>query len=101
MRRYLVRNGLPEERILIEDQSATTEENFRFSRQRYPELEHIIYVTNEYHCYRAGLYAQAAGYEHPHPLHTDTSFWSLIPSLCREIPSIVKLAVRMSLGKGT
>lgn len=37
MAQYLMQNGIDKERILLEDQSKTTEENLRFSRKFLPE----------------------------------------------------------------
>lgn len=94
MKRYLVRRGVAPERIITEVKSTTTEENFAFSRALVPDAEKIIYITSDYHCFRAGLYAQLAGYKEPHQLGSPTRFWSLLPSLAREIPSVAKLVAR-------
>lgn len=94
MKRYLTRLGADPERIIVEGQSTTTEENFAFSKALVPEAEKIIYITSDYHCFRAGIYAQIAGYQEPHQLGSPTRFWSLLPSLAREVPSVAKLVGR-------
>ena len=94
MKRYLVSRGVEPERIITENKSTTTEENFAFSRALEPGAEKIIYITSDYHCFRAGLYAQLAGYKEPHQLGSPTRFWSLLPSLAREVPSVAKLVAR-------
>ena len=63
---YLREQGVPEERILIEDQSTTTEENFRFSIAKIRErlgLENprIAFATTNYHVFRSGVLATKQG----------------------------------------
>lgn len=61
MKRYLVNNGIAEERIYKEDKSTSTRENLGFSKDVIEQnrLEPTIaIVTNEFHQYRA---AQIAG----------------------------------------
>jgi uncharacterized SAM-binding protein YcdF (DUF218 family) len=60
---YLVDRGVPRDRILLEDQSSTTEENLSFSREimleRLPTYRCVV-VTNNYHVLRAALIAKKA-----------------------------------------
>lgn len=94
MKRYLTKAGIDPDRIIVEDKSTTTEENFAFSRALAPDAERIVYITSDYHCFRAGIYAQIAGYQEPHQMGSPTRFWSLLPSLAREVPSVAKLIGR-------
>lgn len=61
MKRYLLEQGVPEERILEEDRSTSTFENMRFSRDkiwaRDPGAK-VAYSTTNYHVFRGGLYAR-------------------------------------------
>ena len=66
--RYLVSRGIPEERILIENRSANTEENIRNSmeiiRKNRGESSNdprAAFSTTNYHVFRAGLIATKAG----------------------------------------
>lgn len=60
---YLVENGVPRERILLEDRSRTTFENLTFSaeimRQRKTDYRCTV-VTNNFHVLRAALIARRA-----------------------------------------
>lgn len=77
MKRYLMDQGVPEERILEEDRSTDTRENMKFSKrvildQVRPEKEapqgywptlddpeaKIAFSTTNYHVFRSGLYAR-------------------------------------------
>ncbi|HUM82738.1 MAG TPA: YdcF family protein [Lachnospiraceae bacterium] len=84
MKTYLLAQGIPEEDILIEDQSKNTWQNLRFSKEiidrmtagtgaaevsgaagtgapaeakRKREAPRVIFVTNNYHVFRTGFYA--------------------------------------------
>lgn len=64
MRRYLLECEVPEERIVMEDKSRTTEENLKFSRELLKRGEKKVgIVTNNFHIYRAIKLAKANGYE--------------------------------------
>ena len=65
MRRILADCGISEERIILEDKSTSTEENFRFSAEKLEErgiTDGIMIATSEFHQYRATLYAEKCGY---------------------------------------
>ena len=103
MRSYLLSKGLAPERVLAETRSATTEENFLFSRELllaegYPENVTIAYATSDYHCYRAGIYAELAGFEFPRAIPAFTSPASLLPCLIRECGSVVTLVAKLLTG---
>lgn len=58
---YLITRGIPEERIILEDQSTTTYENLKYSQEmtRYlKESPKYLFVSNNYHIFRATLYAK-------------------------------------------
>ncbi len=60
---YLVEHGVPADRVLREDRSTTTFENFTFSREimadRQPKYRSLV-VTNNFHVLRAALMARKA-----------------------------------------
>ena len=66
MQKYLIeRRGISPDRILVEDQSANTRENFAFSKalieQKLGPDASIAFVTTDFHVFRAGLVAKKAG----------------------------------------
>jgi uncharacterized SAM-binding protein YcdF (DUF218 family) len=64
MQKYLMQNGIPEEKILMEDRSTTTMENVVNSRDiinSRPGRKYTALVTSNYHVYRAMRYARKAG----------------------------------------
>ncbi|MEX1306958.1 MAG: YdcF family protein [Eubacteriales bacterium] len=63
MAEYLIKLGVPEDVILLEAESVSTEENFAFSKVMMDEngIGDIIIVSNDYHCYRCGKIAENHG----------------------------------------
>ncbi|MHA8137707.1 YdcF family protein [Lactobacillaceae bacterium Scapto_B20] len=65
MRQYAIEHGINAEHVVAEKQSKTTLQNMLFSKQ-IVEQHHFspndgIYVSNDYHIFRAGIYARQAG----------------------------------------
>ena len=65
MAHYLIRGGVPEARILLEDRSTSTYENLLFAREildeHFPEGFRAVLITNDFHIYRAVRTARAVG----------------------------------------
>lgn len=59
MSAYLVKKGIEKERLILEDQSKSTQENLLFS-SRYIENDkkNIVIVTSDYHMFRAKMLAK-------------------------------------------
>ena len=61
MKNYLLEQGIPEERIIMEDQSTDTFENMKFSKEKIlavnPEGK-VAFSTTNYHVFRSGLFAR-------------------------------------------
>ncbi len=57
----LIRQGIPENIIIEEDQSKTTHENMKFSKEKIRQINpeaKIAFATSNYHVFRSGLYAR-------------------------------------------
>ena len=67
MRRQLTAMGIGESRLLLEERSTSTAENFAFSKELLrqagidPETAVVAVVTDDFHCFRAHLIAQREG----------------------------------------
>lgn len=93
MARYLVAAGIPRENLLLEDKSSSTRENFLFSatillHHGYTLSEPVLYITDGFHCYRAGGYATQAGFTQADALPVRTGFFVWPPSVLREALAI-------------
>ena len=61
MKRYLLEQGVPEERILEEDRSTDTFENMKFSKEKIRSVDpegRVAFSTTNYHVFRSGLCAR-------------------------------------------
>ena len=66
MRNYLVSCGISEDRIIVEDKSTDTYENFKFSMEKIREHAgdkkiRVVFATTNYHVLRAGFQAAKLG----------------------------------------
>lgn len=64
MKNYLLQKGISEHDIIMEDQSTTTLENMMFSKKIMDQIMsqyRVIFVTNDYHVFRTGIYAKQVG----------------------------------------
>ena len=80
MRDYLVAHGVADDAVALEDRSTSTEENFAFSKalldQRFGGGYQVVFVTDEFHVYRAGRIAERAGLPAQHvSSRTPWYFW--------------------------
>ncbi|MBR6046057.1 MAG: YdcF family protein [Ruminococcus sp.] len=66
MKNYLISKGIPEERILLENKSASTQENMTFSIEKIGEVcsdPKLIFSTSGYHVLRSGMITRSLGIE--------------------------------------
>lgn len=97
MERYLLSCGIESDKIIKEEQATSTYENFYYSGQILEELfgsdYSVAFVTNEYHVFRAGSLAEIAGIVDATHAHSNTKWYTAIPSCIRECMAVVKLWV--------
>ena len=63
IKRYLMEQGIPEDRIIKEEQSTSTYENMLFSKEKIMERNpqaKVAFSTTNYHVFRSGLFARMA-----------------------------------------
>ncbi len=91
MRDYLVKMGIEEGRILVEDRSSNTYENLVFSGQLLDrQQDKVVIVTNNFHMFRALSIAEKQGYAHAEGLAAG-SLPAMAPNnLLREFLGVLK-----------
>ncbi|HHY65281.1 MAG TPA: YdcF family protein [Clostridiaceae bacterium] len=93
MKDYLVKKGVPEDKIIVEDKSTSTRENFEFSRKlmNIPdgETRKIIFVTNDFHILRSRILAKRFGFD-AYAIAAHTPEVVLINSYLREFFAFIK-----------
>lgn len=88
----LIDLGITDDRMILEENSTSTEENFMFSKdlmkQKGIDLTEITVITNDFHEYRASKYAQRFGiktYSHP----CKTPWNGYMPFATREVIAVI------------
>ena len=64
MKRYLLSQGIPADRIIEEDRSTNTFENMKYSKEKITEEKaagKVAFSTTNYHVFRSGLFARRTG----------------------------------------
>ncbi len=94
MKRYLVRKGIDEERIIKEDRATSTMENIKFSKeildgQRGKDTRNITIITSDFHMLRAKMLARRNGLN-PRGLACSTPIQVRINCYIREYFAIIK-----------
>ena len=94
MAQYLMQNGIDKERILLENQSKTTEENLRYSRKFLPEGAKVGIITNDFHMFRALQIAQKQGLSDVCGIAADSTKFYLPNNMLREYFAEIKFLIR-------
>ena len=94
MERYLLAQGVPQDRIIREAVSSSTAENFRYSKplldERFRSGYSVAFVTSDFHIFRAGQIAARTGFSSITHCHAATPWYMIIPNGLRECAAIIK-----------
>ncbi len=95
MQRYAIEKGIPIEHTLQENRSFNTYQNMLFSKQimddiKQGEAYNSIFTTNNFHLFRAGIYARLAGLN-SQGIGSKTAFYYWPNAMIREYVAIVVL----------
>lgn len=98
--RYLIANGVPEERILKEERASSTLENFQYSKAlldaRFPDGYTLTVITSRYHVFRAVKIAAHLGLSVTH-VGTTVRRYTILMNDLRELFAIANEVRRGSL----
>lgn len=94
MKRYLVKHGIDENRVIKEDKSTSTMENFKFSKEKLEritgkKIDEAVVVTNEFHMMRARMIAERNGIK-TYPLTCRTPYSVMANNFIREYFAVIK-----------
>lgn len=73
-----------EGKIILEKQSTTTHENFRFSKKLIKDTEHVTFATTDFHIFRSGVFATKLGYKHIEGIGSKSPWYFYYNALMRE-----------------
>lgn len=90
MGKYLLSQGIKESDVILEDKSTTTYENMKFSKNIMDKSSkyNSIFVTNNYHVFRASIFARKVGLK-ANGVGAPTAFYFLPSALIREFIAIL------------
>ncbi|WIY63697.1 YdcF family protein [Bacillus arachidis] len=94
MQKYAVEKGIPIEHTIQENRSVNTYQNMLFSKQIMDSLKDkykSIFTTNNFHLFRAGLYAKQAGLN-SQGIGSKTAFYYWPNAMIREYIAIVVMS---------
>lgn len=97
--RALQKRGIPARRILKEERSTSTYENFLFTKQLLDERKgdlpyYIAFVTNDFHVYRCRNTASYVGFVNPVAVSVKSSARTFYPNFPREIAAVAAYWLR-------
>lgn len=88
---YFLEANISPNRILKEDQSTSTFENFLFTKELIDDLDaNIVIVSNDFHLFRAHMIAKRLGYENIHALAAPTPKVVQAQTYTREYAAVLK-----------
>ena len=85
MRDILAERGVPDERMILEDQAETTKENFRNTAQIIDPGKPVVLISSNYHMDRAVQTAESAGFSDVLRLPAPSSFLSYGANVMNEV----------------
>ncbi|EKQ57574.1 MULTISPECIES: YdcF family protein [unclassified Clostridium] len=97
MSKYLQEKGIDKNRIILEDKSRNTNENFKYSKEKIEENGHksldkvnVKIVTTDFHAFRSSILAKKNGYIN-FDNYSSPTIWYLIPiTYTREAFAVIK-----------
>ncbi|EAG0755703.1 YdcF family protein [Listeria monocytogenes] len=99
MRDYLISKGIEETFIIMEDQSVNTLQNMQFSKAKMDAIMsdyNSLFSTNNFHLFRAGLYARKAGLK-SQGIGAKTALYYMPNALIREFIAITVMYKKVHL----
>ncbi|MFT3942949.1 MAG: YdcF family protein [Ancrocorticia sp.] len=96
MARYLREHGIPQERIILEDQARNTRENLLFSQKLLPTPDtKILVTTNSYHVFRSAMLTRELGLN-AHVVGSKTARYFVPSAFLREFAAVMKQYLRLN-----
>lgn len=101
MRDYILANyDIPASHILVEDQSVNTAQNMKFSKEIIEQHSEgpyrSVFVTNEFHLFRASIYARKAGLD-AQGVGSRTAFYYVPNAFTREFIGLLEMSKKYHL----
>lgn len=98
MKELLLQRGVNEDRMVLEDQAATTTDNFRNTAQIIDPTHSVVLITSDYHMDRAARTAKDAGFTYVIKKPAPSSKVEFVANVMWEVVQELN-RLKMSLGK--
>ena len=85
MRNVLIEQGVPEDRLILEDQAQTTKENFSNIAEIVTSEEPVVMISSNYHMDRAVRNASESGFSHVMRLPAPSGFLAYGANMLSEV----------------
>lgn len=96
IKRELLKMGIDEDRIILEDRSTSTIENLKFSLEIIKDKNaRVGIITNSFHEYRAGIIAKDVGFTNAYSVPATTLMPVGIHYMLREFFGVVRLFMEL------
>lgn len=89
---YLVDRGISPGRIMVEDKSTSTMENFKYTKELIDPTGKIVFITNDFHVFRSTILARRNGLD-AYGSGTSTPGIVLVNCYLREFFALVKSVI--------
>ena len=86
-----------EGKIILENKSTTTYENFKFSKEKIKDLEHVAFATTDFHVFRSGVFAAKLGYKHIEGIGAKSPWYFYYNALIREFIANLNVEHKMHI----
>lgn len=97
MEKYLVQNGVNNNKILKEEKATSTFENMKYSKEildNYFSKDYsVVVITNNFHIFRGAAVAKKTGFKNVTHLHTGLQWYNLMPCFLRESLAVIKMII--------
>lgn len=97
MAEYLQKKGIPQERLILEEKSTTTEQNIQNSKQLIRKGSSVGIITNDFHMFRAMQIAKGEGLTTAEAIAAPSNPWYLPNNMLREYLAEWKYLIRKVL----
>ena len=96
MEKLMLDAGVPRENLILEEKATSTSENYKYSKQLLDgyfkdKPYKTAFVTNDFHCYRAGKLAKLNGFEDIRCIPAATPKNAVVLCYVREVLAVIKL----------
>lgn len=96
MRRYTAVQKYPG-KVLLEDQSTTTYENFKYSKKLIGKTKNIAFATTDFHVFRSGVFATNLGFKQIEGIGAKSPWYFYNNALIREFVANLNAERKMHL----